>query len=67
MSDQHLVSPYNVTPESHIKVTRVKEMITNLRPLDCERGFQTKALVVALISGDNLKIKIILVNALRNI
>ena len=37
MSDQHLVSPYNVTPESHIKVTRVKEMITNLRPLDCER------------------------------
>ena len=30
MSDQHL-SPYNITPESHIKVMRIKEMITNLR------------------------------------
>ena len=33
-SDQHLISPYNITPESHIKVMRIKEMITN----------QTKAL-----------------------
>ena len=33
-SDQHLVSPYNITPESNMKVTRIKEMITN----------QTKAL-----------------------
>ena len=33
-SDQHLVSPYNLTPESHIKVMRIKEMITD----------QTKAL-----------------------
>ena len=30
-SDQHLISPYNVTPESHIKVMRMKEMITNER------------------------------------
>ena len=30
-SDQHLISPYNITPESHIKVMRMKEMITNLR------------------------------------
>ena len=28
-SDQHLVSPYNITPESHIKITGIKEMITN--------------------------------------
>ena len=28
-SDQHLISPYNITPESHIKVRRIKEMITN--------------------------------------
>ena len=27
-SDQHLISPYNITPESHIKVVRIKEMIT---------------------------------------
>ena len=27
-SDQHLISPYNITPESHIKVMRIKEMIT---------------------------------------
>ena len=26
-SDQHLISPYNITPESHIKVKRIKEMI----------------------------------------
>ena len=28
-SDEHLISPYNITPESHIKVMRIKEMITN--------------------------------------
>ena len=27
-SDKHLISPYNITPESHIKVMRIKEMIT---------------------------------------
>ena len=30
-SDQYLNSPYNITPESHIKVMRIKEMVTNLR------------------------------------
>ena len=29
-SDYHLISPKNITPESHIKATRVKEMITKL-------------------------------------
>ena len=28
-SDQHLVSPENITSESNSKVTRIKEMITN--------------------------------------
>ena len=28
-SDSHLISPYNITPESHFKVMRIKEMITN--------------------------------------
>ena len=28
-SDQHLISPYNITSKSPIKVMRVKEMITN--------------------------------------
>ena len=28
-SDEHLISPYNITPESHIKVMRIKEMTTN--------------------------------------
>ena len=27
-SDKHLISPYKVTPESHIKVMRIKEMVT---------------------------------------
>ena len=28
-SDWHLISPYNIIPESNIKVMRIKEMITN--------------------------------------
>ena len=31
MSDQHLISPNNTSPESHIQVMRKKEMITNYR------------------------------------
>ena len=27
--DQHLISPYNITPESNSKVTRIEETITN--------------------------------------
>ena len=27
-SDLHLISPYNITPESNIKVMRIKEMVT---------------------------------------
>ena len=30
-SDKHLISPFNITPESHIKVMRIKEMIINWR------------------------------------
>ena len=30
-SDKHLISPYNISPESHVKVMRIKEMITNQR------------------------------------
>ena len=29
-ADQHLI-PYNITPESHFRVMRIKEMITNCR------------------------------------
>ena len=28
-NDKHLISPYNIIPESNIKVTRIKEIITN--------------------------------------
>ena len=28
-SDWHLISPYNNFPESHMKVIRIKELITN--------------------------------------
>ena len=34
-SDWHLFSPYNINIESHINVMRIKEIITNLRTLDC--------------------------------
>ena len=30
-SDQHLISPYNITPELNVKVTRIKGMITTLK------------------------------------
>ena len=30
-SDQHLISHYKITPESHTKVMRIKEMIINER------------------------------------
>ena len=30
-SDKYLISPYNITLESHMKVMRRKEMITNKR------------------------------------
>ena len=29
-NDQHLISPYKISPESNVKVTRIMEMITNL-------------------------------------
>ena len=28
-SDQHVISPHNIIPESHNKVTKIREMITN--------------------------------------
>ena len=30
-SDQHLISPYNITPESHIKAMRIKDMVNRER------------------------------------
>ena len=30
-SSKHQISSYNITPESHIKVMRIKEMIPNKR------------------------------------
>ena len=35
-SDQHLISPFNSTPELNLKVMRTKEMITNQEALNCE-------------------------------
>ena len=29
MSDKNLISPYNIIPESNIKIKRIKEMIAN--------------------------------------
>ena len=35
VSDQHLISHYHITPESHIKVKGIREMVTNWEALDC--------------------------------
>ena len=32
-SDQHLISPYTITPKLHMKVTRIRKMITNKKKL----------------------------------
>ena len=34
-SNNHLISSNNITPESHITVTRIKEKITKEDTLDC--------------------------------
>lgn len=34
-SNNHLISPKNITPESHITVTRIKEKTTKEDTLDC--------------------------------
>ena len=43
-SDKHLISPYNITTESHINVMRIKEMITNQRTLDCWTNYPCQLL-----------------------
>ena len=35
-SDQHLSSPYNIIPKSHIKVMRMKRMVPTREALDYE-------------------------------
>ena len=30
-SDKHLISPYNITPDSHITIMRLEQVITNYR------------------------------------
>ena len=42
-SDQQLISPYNMTPESSIKVMRIMEMITNLRSYRLLNKFSSSA------------------------
>ena len=42
-SDKHLISPYNITPESYIKVMRITEMITNKRSLWSVNKFSLSA------------------------
>ena len=33
LTPNHLISPYNITSKSHIKVTRIKETITEKKKL----------------------------------
>ena len=42
-SDQHLISPYDITTESHIQVTGIKEMITNSRSSRLPNKFSLSA------------------------
>ena len=42
-SDWHLISPLNITPESHINVMRIKEMIINKRNLWSVNKFSLSA------------------------
>lgn len=34
-ADQHLISLYNITPKSHGKVRRIKQIIPTEKALDC--------------------------------
>ena len=42
-SDWYLISPYNINPESHIKVMRIKEMVTRKEALWLENKFSLLA------------------------
>ena len=42
-SDQHLIYPYDITTESHIQVTGIKEMITNSRSSRLSNKFSLSA------------------------
>ena len=42
-SDQHLISPPNITPESRIKVMRIKEMVTMKGTFRLARKFSLSA------------------------
>ena len=42
-SDYHLTSPYNINPKSHIKVMRIKEMVTRKEALWLENKFSLSA------------------------
>ena len=48
-SDKHLISPYNITPESNIWVTRIKEIITNWR----SSWFLNKFLLVNILGNES--------------
>ena len=43
-SDKHLISPYNISPESHIKVMRIKEMVTREETFWLANKFSLSAL-----------------------
>ena len=42
-SDWHLISPYNITLKSHIKVMRIKEMVTNKKSSGLWNKFSSSA------------------------
>ena len=50
-SDQHLISPYNNTSESFIKIMRIKEMITNLRSFDCSTNSPSQQQRTCLVNS----------------
>ena len=53
-SEWHLISPNNIPPESHIKVMRIKKMITNQRSFWSVNEFSLSVTLGKCIKKDNM-------------
>ena len=45
LTPNHLISPYNITSKSHIKVTRIKETITEKRNFGWLKKFSLRKFI----------------------
>ena len=55
-SDQYLISPYNITPESHIEVTRIKDKLLTWLASGADVGSTTLFCTAPILTIRGLRI-----------